>query len=230
MFLEGFPLRYLETTEGDEIYRHFQMALRLEPGGVQSRLVQRRHHWELWVVTPDQARLFARIAGLLSYFEMNIVRARGFGNRQGLVLDSFIFEDPRGLFGGQPWEQQRLQKELKGLVAGIVSVQDLLRRKEGSAVFPVSRQDFEPSVRFEEESGGRETIVEIVAPDAMGLLYRISQPMAELECDVELALVSTAGDTASDVFYLRHHGDRLSAELQEELRQRILGALKRSSG
>ena len=225
-FLEGFPLRYLETTSGDEVYRHFQMALRLEPGGVESRLVQRRNHWELWVVTPDQARFFARIAGLLSYFEMNIVRARGFSNDRRIVLDSFHFEDPRGLFGRQPWEQERMQELIEGIVSDTVSVRDLLSRKEGTAAFRRPSGGASPRVRFEEGTAPNATVVEIVAPDSMGLLYRVSRIMAELGCDVELALVSTAGETACDVFYLRHAGATLSEDLKGELRRRILGALE----
>src|SRR5690606_34878 len=167
-FLAGFPLRYLQITPREEIYEHFRMASRLKGSRpVQTRLLKRRTHYDLCVVTPDRSRLFAAIAGLLSYFEMNILRGYGFSNQQGTILDFFQFADVRGVFRLNNSEKQRFLNLLEQAVLGEVDVDLLLQGKEKSIVFQRNTPGFEPSVYFEDDPAGRYTIVEIIAPDGI---------------------------------------------------------------
>ena len=47
------------------------------------------------------------------------------------------------------------------------------------------------------------TVVEVHAPDEVGLLSRVTAVFAELALDVSLAKVATLGDRVVDVFYVR---------------------------
>jgi [protein-PII] uridylyltransferase len=47
------------------------------------------------------------------------------------------------------------------------------------------------------------TVVEVHAPDDVGLLARVAAVFVDLDLDVGQALVSTVGDRVVDVFYLR---------------------------
>ncbi len=47
------------------------------------------------------------------------------------------------------------------------------------------------------------TVVEVHAPDDVGLLARVASVFVDLELDVDQAIVSTVGDRVVDVFYLR---------------------------
>ena len=47
------------------------------------------------------------------------------------------------------------------------------------------------------------TVVEVHAPDDVGLLARVAAVFVDLELDVAQAIVSTSGDRVVDVFYLR---------------------------
>ncbi|HRV08929.1 MAG TPA: HD domain-containing protein [Acidobacteriota bacterium] len=218
-FLEGFPRRYLKTFSPSAVYRHYRLASALGPDNPVAAVIRKegKQH-ELVVITPDQKRLFARIVGLLSYFEMNILRATGFANQRQTILDVFYFEDQKGFFRHRS-ERQRFLSLLKGAVRGEISVRELLESKERGVLFRRRTPGFEPSIYFEDDDQGRYTILEIIAPDALGLLYRISDEIARLECDIELALISTEGDKAVDVFYLSHRGGKLSRELQAKLEQ-----------
>ena len=63
-----------------------------------------------------------------------------------------------------------------------------------------------PVVHFDNEHSQRYTVLEIVADDALGLLYRISRVISRHGCDVDLVLISTEGDTAIDVFHITKAG------------------------
>lgn len=225
-FLEGFPRGYLASTPPSEVYEHYRLASRLTPDDpLQLHLVSRRTHYEMCVVTPDRYRLFAKIVGLLSYFGMNILRGYGFANRHKIVLDFFQFTDLHQTFRLNPGEQQRFQELLRQAVKGEVSVQALLERKETSVLFQSAGPRFPPTVYFEEEHSEKYTILEIVAPDSIGLLYRISREISRLRCNIELVLISTEGEKAVDVFYLSWQGGKLPAEVQRELADNILRSI-----
>jgi [protein-PII] uridylyltransferase len=225
-FLEGLPRRYIMTVEPGEIYEHFRLASRLSPeNGVQSRLTERAGYYELCTVTPDRSYLFARIVGLLSYFDMNILRGYGFSNKQNTVLDLFHFHDTREVFTLNPEEKSRFLDLLEKAVRDQVSIEKLVSGKENSVVFRRSAPGFTPTVHFEDEYSENYSIMEIVAPDSIGLLYRIGRAIAALHCNIELVLIATEGNKAVDVFYLTFQGQKLPPDLEGRLEERIVSAI-----
>jgi [protein-PII] uridylyltransferase len=229
-FLEGFPRRYLDSVSREEIYQHFRLAGGLDSENpVRAAITDRGSYFELCVVTPDRYYLFAKIVGLLSYFEMNILRGYGFSNRQNRVLDFFQFDDTRGVFRLNPSEKARFQELLTAAVKEQLSVEQLLEGKERSLLFRPLAPPFPPNVIFEEEHSRDYTILEIVAPDSIGLLYRVGAAISQCRCNIELVLISTEGSKAVDVFYLTHQGKKLDFELRQQLKERILLALGSNS-
>ncbi len=230
-FLEGFPRRYLTGTPAEEIYQHYRLGKRVtvsEP--VQTRLTDRKTHFELCVVTADRYYLFSKIAGLLTYFEMNIHRGYGFSNRHNTVLDFFQFTDTSRVFAINPEEKERFQALLHQVIEGRVSVESLLARKESSPIFKSAAPRFDPVVYFADSLEDRPySIVEIVAPDSIGLLYRISREIARLRCNIELVLISTEGGKAVDVFYLTHDGGKLDRALRTRLVENVSESIRSQS-
>jgi [protein-PII] uridylyltransferase len=47
------------------------------------------------------------------------------------------------------------------------------------------------------------TVVEVHAPDSVGVLYRITRALADLDLDIVSAKVQTLGDRVVDAFYVR---------------------------
>jgi len=225
-FLEGFPRRYLTTVPPSEIYEHFRLATALSAENpVQLRLTGRDDYFELCTVTPDRYFLFAKIVGLLSYFEMNILRGYGFSNRRNTVLDLFHFHDTRKVFALNPEEKTRLLHLLEQAVGDQISVERVLAGKEQSIVFRPVGPSFAPTVHFEGEFSGDYSIMEIVAPDSLGLLYRIGREISKFQCNIELVLISTEGNKAVDVFYLTLEGRKLPSDLEHQLKERIVAAI-----
>ena len=60
----------------------------------------------------------------------------------------------------------------------------------------------EPTVRLDNSASGIATVVEVRAPDRLGVLYRITRAMADIDLDIRTAKVATLGDEVVDSFYV----------------------------
>ena len=90
---------------------------------------------------------------------------------------------------------------LEDVVAGRTDLSATLQGKE-QGMLPHRGRAVNTVVHFDNEHSPRYTIVEIVAEDAWGLLYRISRVISEQGCDIDLVLISTDGQKAIDVFHI----------------------------
>ena len=81
------------------------------------------------------------------------------------------------------------------------------------------------TVEVDNDCSAQSTLFEVVAQDQLGLLYRISSVFAEQECNIEIALIETEGQTAIDVFYLTTNGRKLNPAHVERVRAALLKEL-----
>jgi [protein-PII] uridylyltransferase len=225
-FLGGLPRRYLALFGLSTIYRHVRLARDIGRDEVHTSIERHDDIYELSVATLDKPFLFSNIAGVLSYFGMNIHRAQAMTTPAGFVLDVFEFSDVEQFLGQNPGGGADIARVLQAVVAGGTDVTDLLRGKEGSLVYRRSLH-VAPVVHVDNEHSASYTVVEIVADDAIGLLYRISRIVARLGCDLDLALIDTEGAKAIDVLHVTRGGRKLSpgeeAALREELDRLLEG-------
>jgi [protein-PII] uridylyltransferase len=64
-----------------------------------------------------------------------------------------------------------------------------------------------------------------MAQDRPGLLYDVGSALARLGCNIDVALIDTEGQKAIDVFYLTEHGEKLSRQKKELLREVLQSTL-----
>jgi len=214
-FLRGLPRRYLAMFD----YRHVRMARDLQPDQVRAALEKKGDIWELIVVTLDKPFLFSNICGVLSYFGMDILRCQAMTTSDGLVLDVVQFTDQEGFVRHNAGAPGEIHQMLQNVVAGAADITMLLRRREGGVFHKRRARRIAPVVYFDNEHSEKYTVLEIVADDALGLLYRISRVISKNGCDVDLVLVSTEGQKAIDVFHITKAGRKLSEADQQELLQ-----------
>jgi [protein-PII] uridylyltransferase len=184
-----------------------------------------RHWYELTVVTLDKPRLFARIAGVLAAWGMNIVKANAFSDQAGVVVDSFYFTDPYRTLELNLPEWDRFQRSLGDVLREEDSLERLMKShihpsREGSVKVKV-----ETRISFDDDASAQSTLLEVIAQDRPGLLYRITSRLAQEKCNIEIALIDTEGQMAIDVFYLTSEGGKLSGPQREKLLQQLAGDL-----
>jgi [protein-PII] uridylyltransferase len=221
-FLEGLPRRYLRTHPVDEILRHFEMSGRLGQDPVQLALKRSRHWYELTVVTKDRPRLFSTVAGTLAACGMNIGKAGAFSNATGTVVDTFSFTDRyRSLEMNLPaWE--RFKTTVHDVLSGKRDLKRMLRERLEMEKDQQEKVIGTLQIQFDNECSAHSTLIEIITQDQPGLLYRISSVFSQQDCNIDIALIDTEGQTAIDVFYLTTAAGKLAPEHQDRLRQSLV--------
>lgn len=223
-FLEGLPRRYLQLFSNHAVYRHVRESATLPQDAAKAWLEHHDSGWALTVLTHDQPFLFSNISGVLSSFGVDILRGFAFTKANGLVVDVFHFVDQERFFELNATGQDQVLTTLQDVFARRLDISARLKGREEGA-FRSRLPGFAPVIHCDNESSRRYTIVEIVAENAIGLLYRVSRVMSELGCDVDLVLIATEGRRAIDVFHMTRGGAKLSLPQQREMMdnlQRVL--------
>ena len=81
-----------------------------------------------------------------------------------------------------------------------------------------------PRVSFKDDASDGATLIEIVSEDRPGLLYDLANAISLAGCNIEVVMIDTEAHKALDVFYVTHQGDKLSDELQSDLKSELLAA------
>ena len=209
-----------------EIVAHCRMydRLKLRDDESQIDIHCRDGYFELVLLTLDCPGLFAHVVGTLSSWGMNILKAEAFSNRAGVVLDTFRFSDRFHTLELNPSEVTRLTRKLSAAVSGEINVVDLMETKFKPGA-PGPKVKIEPKVQIDNNCSLHSTLVEIIAQDRPGLLYDISSTLAEVGCNIEVAIIDTQGQTATDVFHVTCAGTKLDLPHQQQIRSALLEQL-----
>jgi [protein-PII] uridylyltransferase len=220
-FVRGFPSRYVRAHSAAEIATQFALYERSRPTGVAVDLEAAEGGYRLAVVARDRPYLFASFAAAISSFGLYILKAEAFSNDRGVILDTFLFADPRRLLQLNPPEVERLKDLVQRFVSGKTDAQRLMRSVPPS---DAKRRVSAPEVRFDSTACETATLVEITTDDRPGLLYSLATVFSNSACNIDVVLIDTKGRRAIDIFYVASDGHKLSPEMEEHLREKLLAA------
>lgn len=224
-FLEGFPTRYLRTHSEADIERHMRLIEASRGRGVAVEIEKRDSVYRLTLATGDRPFLFASVAGALSSFGMNILKAEAFANRRGTVLDTFTFADPRRTLELNPTEIDRLQSTIERAALGKADVPQLLRRRPRVAA-PSRKARIEPAVHVDDQASQTATLIQVVAQDRPGLLYDIASAISSQRASIDVVLIDTEAHKAIDVFYVTAGGRKLDSKQQRKIQEALEAVLR----
>ena len=223
-FLERMPNGYLVSVPSDRVAAHFGLVAR-PMGALEVRTLAsegaRPGTYGLAVAAADRAGLLSMIAGALTLSGLSILTAQVFTTDDGVALDLFEVE---GAFESEVGEERwrEVRGTLRRAIEGRLSLDHRVRTKR--AHYPDPRGDLPVRVTVDDDASDFFTVVEVGAPDRLGLLFDVTRTLAELELDVHLAKVATYGARVVDVFYVR---DALGRKIEEPARVAELeGALR----
>ena len=152
------------------------------------------------VAAPDRRGLFSSVAGALALNGMN-VRAANVSGEDGVAVEVFTVEVARGTWP----DTAKLREDLAAVLSDRMSIGELLSERE--RVYPRRRGSAAhltgSDVSVDNEASETATVLEVRAPDQIGLLHRITRALFESDLDVVSARVSTLGEMVVDAFYVR---------------------------
>ena len=193
------PRRYVLTRSPALAARHLSL---LEPGPlaegeIRIRASPRRGQpghelWDLLIVARDRPGLLATMAGVLALRGASVLAADAATSSDGLVLDVFTVSSTA------PLDWSRISADLRSAAAGGIPLQDLLGARELAP-------EEAAAIRVSIDNAASQffSVVEVRAPDQVGLLYRIASALHAERLDIHHARIATHPDGALDVFYVR---------------------------
>jgi [protein-PII] uridylyltransferase len=202
-YLERLPRAYLLAVTPEAAAGHYRL---LAPPLVAAEVRtaagpgERPGTYDLTVVAADRPGLLARIAGSLALAGLNILSAQAFTTEDGVAIDLFTVEPAyRGDVDEERWRNVR--HTLRRALDGRTSLDHRVRQKRRH--YPPPPAEVATEVRVLNDASDFFTVVEVEAPDRIGLLFDLARAFEELSLDVHLAKVATYGHRVVDVFYVR---------------------------
>jgi [protein-PII] uridylyltransferase len=182
------------------------------------------------ICTWDRAGLFGKITGALSAAGLNILGAQIFTRADGIALDTFFVNDGRTGNLAEREQREKFTALLETVMTGGEADLHQLIARQAAARSNYSAylgERLATQILFDNEASDERTLIEIETEDRLGLLYTISQTLAELHLDISAARVVTERGAAIDSFYVSDEagGKLLEPEKQAAVSRRLQAAI-----
>jgi len=205
----------------DRFYESYWIANNLETQLVHSDLIRKANQeglpltiqansdefqaiTEVTVYTADHPGLFARIAAAMSISGANIVDAKIHTTTDGMALDTFFIQNAEDDVYDQGGRMKKLRNIIEETLKGERKAhQELIKRRKSA--LPSRTRVFKAasSVLVNNVASNIHTVIEVRGRDRSGLLAELTRALFELSLTISSAHISTFGERAVDVFYVK---------------------------
>lgn len=181
---------------------------------------------EVLLTAADRKGLFALMAGALTSVGANIVNAKIFTLKNGMAVEQFFVQD----FHGNAFEDPARIRELERTLRRVLAAEEFEPPPAPPARFGAQHHAFaiHPRVIIENNVSSHHTVIETNGRDRPGFLHTVTRALAELELGISTAHVSSYGERAVDVFYVKDKfGMKITSEAKlRQVRERLMEALQ----
>jgi [protein-PII] uridylyltransferase len=202
-FVLRMPRGYFLAVEPAQIARHHRTiapALGANEVRTASSPGSRPGTFEVLVVAQDRPGLLSWIAGALAVGGISILSAQVFTTEDRAAIDLFEVE---GAFDPDITEARwrEFRSTLRRSIEGSISLERRVEEKRRHYPAPKIRTPI--TVTVDNDASDFSTVIEVGAPDRIGLLHDITRTFADLRLDVHVAKVATFDGRVVDAFYVR---------------------------
>lgn len=209
------PDMYFQTNQPADIVAHvrlFRKFLEMRSGDPELALAPamkwiahpEKGHSEAWIVTWDRIGLLAKIAGSFAVAQVNILSADIYTRDDSLVLDLFRVCDTKFQPVTDIRDMAKVEKYLTlSLSQDEYDFLPLLKevmRKPGSHLS--QELDFPTRIVIDNDAHPIYTLVDILTPDRLGLLYSLLRGFVEVGVNIAISRIATEKGAAIDSFYV----------------------------
>ncbi len=241
------PDRYFLHTDEPEIELHLTMVNRLLKTIVSTNSIGSLRPVIEWrddidrsltvvhIVTWDRAGLFYKLAGAFNVAGLSILSSKVVSRTDHIAIDTFYVTEPgQGVVQSEDAQSRFNQALERALVHNADLMPDIVERSRQerskrrfnreSGRVEIVQATFPPRVDIYHELSMQRTIIEVQAPDQLGLLFRLAQTIFEHRFDITFARVGTERHVAIDTFYIEDisHASVSSADRLEQLRDDLI--------
>lgn len=213
---EALPARYFLVHDVPAIVEDIELAHRFlaqvaDSDEALAPATRWQHHRDraysdVRVCTWDRAGLFSNIAGALSAVGLNILSAQIFTRSDGIVLDVFSVTDGRtgGSLAAAEQTEKFDQLLRRVLTRDGVDLDALIAKQKLARTLyqAYTGEQMATQLTLDNEASDTRSLIEVETEDRIGLLYAVSQCLAELELNISAAKISTEKGGAVDSFYV----------------------------
>ena len=222
---ELMPASYYINTSAEETSRHLllihqfleRQAAVEQPEDALAAVVQwqafpAQSHSRLTICTWDRLGLFSRICGALSSTELNILSAHIYTRGDQVVLDMFdvcdkhleAVTDEHSIKAAETMLERTLTNREAIHFTELLARMRAVRRDQPQ----ISEVHIPTVIEFDNEISKNRTVIEIQTENRLGLLYAITQTLADLGLDISFAKIFTEKGAAIDSFYVQDQQGR----------------------
>ena len=224
---------YWISFDAETLASHAHMIREAERRGLRTHIettVDSYHDvTEILVYSADHPGLFAEIAGAMALAGASIVDAKIVTLTDGMALDTFSIQDSSGgAFGGRD-RLAKLSRRIEDALAGKLSpARELARARRQASPSRTGVFRVAPRVLIDNKASVGHTVIEVNGRDRMGFLHDITATLTALGLQIASAHVSTYGERAVDVFYVKDaHGLKVENDDRvEAVRAKLLAAIE----
>jgi len=139
----------------------------------------------------------------------------------------FLVQDAQGYAFSDEFRVQRLKQTIQKTLSGQILPRSIFAKRtpgRREAAFKIRTR-----VYFDNEASAISTVIEVESLDRIGLLYDITHALFEARLSISSAIITTYGELAVDVFYVRDgFGHKITQENRlAEIEQCLMKALEK---